>query len=193
MMKSERDKMTAGEPYQQFDAELIERRTFIRKKLLTINQTDDNDQRNQLIENLLADTGTHFFAEGGIEFDYGFNVHIGDYFYANYHLTLLDTCPITIGDRCYIGPDVGFYTPIHPLSAKQRDADVELGAPITIGNSVWMGGHVTILPGVTLGDRVVVGAGSVVTKSFGDDVVIAGNPARIIRQLDKNGDVIPGD
>ncbi|RRG10873.1 MAG: sugar O-acetyltransferase [Lactobacillus sp.] len=193
MMKTQREKMTAGEPYEQFDPELITRRKLIREKLLTVNQLDNNEQRNQKIKDLLADTGDDFFAEAGIEFDYGFNIHIGNHFYANYHLTLLDTCPITIGDHCYIGPDVGFYTPVHPLSAKLRDADVELGKPITVGNSVWMGGHVTILPGVTLGNRVVVGAGSVVTKSFGDDVVIAGNPARIIHHLDENGDVIPGD
>jgi maltose O-acetyltransferase len=192
-MKTQREKMTAGEPYEQFDPELITRRKLIREKLLTVNQLDNNEQRNQKIKDLLADTGDDFFAEAGIEFDYGFNIHIGNHFYANYHLTLLDTCPITIGDHCYIGPDVGFYTPVHPLSAKLRDADVELGKPITVGNSVWMGGHVTILPGVTLGNRVVVGAGSVVTKSFGDDVVIAGNPARIIHRLDENGDVIPGD
>ncbi len=190
MMETQREKMSAGKEYQQFDSELIARRKLVRKQLLKINQLDDNDARNHGIQALLADSGPDFFAEAGIEFDYGFNIHIGDHFYANYHLTLLDTCPITIGDHCYIGPDVGFYTPVHPLSAQKRDADVELGRPITVGNSVWMGGHVTILPGVTLGNRVVVGAGSVVTKSFGDDVVIAGNPARIIHRLDANGDVI---
>lgn len=182
--------MTDGGNYNQFDPELIARRKFIRKQLRDINQLDDNDARNHGLQALIADSGDDFFAESGIEFDYGFNIHIGNHFYANYHLTLLDTCPITIGDHCYIGPDVGFYTPVHPLSAKDRDADVELGKPITIGDSVWMGGHVTILPGVTLGSRVVVGAGSVVTKSFGDDVVIAGNPARIIHELDAAGNVI---
>lgn len=183
--------MTAGQPYQQFDSELVSRRKLIRHELLQINQLDDNDSRNKRIQSLLADSEDHFFAEAGIQFDYGFNIHIGDHFYANYNLTLLDTCPITIGHHCYIGPDVGLYTPVHPLSAKERDADVEMGAPITIGNSVWMGGHVTILPGVTIGDRVVIGAGSVVTKSFENDVVIAGNPARIIKRLDSNGDAIP--
>ncbi len=182
--------MTAGKPYKQFDAELIARRKLVRQQLLQINQLAENEARNGQLKTLLADVGDDFFAETGIEFDYGFNIHIGEHFYANYHLTLLDTCPITIGEHCYIGPDVGFYTPVHPLAARKRDADVELGKPITIGNSIWIGGHVTILPGVTLGDRVVVGAGSVVTKSFPDDVVIAGNPARVIRQLDADGDVI---
>ncbi|WP_125706795.1 sugar O-acetyltransferase [Lacticaseibacillus porcinae] len=191
MMKTQREIMTAGEAYQQFDPELIARRTQIRKALIAINQEDDNEVRNAKVKALFADTGEHFFVEGGLEFDYGFNIHIGDHFYANYHLTLLDTCPITIGSHCYVGPDVGFYTPVHPLSAKLRDADVELGKPITLGDSIWIGGHASILPGVTLGDRVVVGAGSVVTKSFGSDVVIAGNPARIIHHLDADGNVIP--
>ncbi|WKF84505.1 sugar O-acetyltransferase [Lacticaseibacillus pantheris] len=190
MMISERAKMTAGQPYQQFDSELIARRKLVREQLLQINQLTDNEARNGQAKALLAEAGDDFFAEAGITFDYGFNVHIGDHFYANYRLTLLDTCPITIGDHCYIGPDVGFYTPVHPLSAQQRDADVEMGKPITIGNSIWIGGHATLLPGVTLGDRVVVGAGSVVTKSFPSDVVIAGNPARVIRRLDEHGEVI---
>ncbi|KRM88162.1 sugar O-acetyltransferase [Lacticaseibacillus thailandensis] len=190
MMNIERTKMTAGKPYQQFDPELIARRELVRQVLHDSNQLADNDQRNNQIKALLADVGEHFFVEAGMEFDYGFNIHIGDHFYGNYHLTMLDTCPITIGTHCYVGPDVGFYTPVHPLAARERDADVEMGAPITLGDSIWIGGHATILPGVTLGDNVVVGAGSVVTKSFPSNVVIAGNPARIIRRLDANGDVV---
>jgi maltose O-acetyltransferase len=180
---TEREKMTAGEAYNQFDPELIARRVKIRKALQTINQTPDNDTRNHAIRALLADSGPDFFVESEFKFDYGFNIHIGDHFYGNYDITLLDTCPITIGDHCYFGPGIGLYTPVHPITAAERNADVELGAPITIGNSCWFGGHVTVCPGVTLGNRVVVGAGSVVTKSFGDDVVIAGNPARVIRKI----------
>ncbi|WP_288530759.1 sugar O-acetyltransferase [uncultured Secundilactobacillus sp.] len=182
-MKTERQKMTAGEPYNQFDPELIERRVLMRKKLAVINAEPDNTKRNEGYKALIEDTGADFFAEADFKFDYGFNIHIGDHFYGNYDMTFLDTCPITIGSHCYFGPNVGLYTPVHPLDYKQRDADVELGAPITIGDSCWFGGRVTVLPGVTLGNHVVVGAGSVVTKSFGDDVVIAGNPARIIKHL----------
>lgn len=180
---SEREKMSLGEPYNQFDPELIQRRKMMRKQLQEINQIDDNEERNQRFMALLGDTGDDFFVESDFKFDYGFNIHIGDHFYGNYDLTLLDTCPITIGDHCYFGPEVGLYTPVHPLDAEQRNADVEMGAPITIGNSCWFGGRVTVLPGVTLGDEVVVGAGSVVTKSFPDKVVIAGNPARVIKEL----------
>ncbi|WP_286136886.1 sugar O-acetyltransferase [Philodulcilactobacillus myokoensis] len=175
--------MTKGLNYDQFDPELDQRRAYVRKKLMHVNQLADKESINKALSKLFADAGKNLFIETGIEFDYGFNIHIGDYFYANYHLTLLDTCPITIGNHCYFGPDVGLYTPVHPLDPEKRKADVELGKPITIGNNVWMGGHVTILPGVTLGDNVVVGAGSVVTKSFGDNVVLVGSPARVIKTV----------
>ncbi|AMV69603.1 Maltose O-acetyltransferase [Pediococcus damnosus] len=189
-MKTERDKITADESYKEFDSELIARRKVIRQELQEINQITDNENRNQRFQKLLANTGDHFFVESDFKFDYGFNIHIWDHFYGNYDITMLDTCPITIGSYCYFGPNVGLYTPVHPLDAKRRNADVEMGAPITIGDSVWMGGRVTVLPGVTIGNRVVVGAGSVVTKSVPDDVVIVGNPAHIIHHLDQNGDVM---
>lgn len=182
-MLTERQKMTAGKPYQQFDPELQARRTFVREKLNKINFIANCKLRNQKLAQLFGDCGKHLFTEAGIEFDYGYNIHVGDDFYANYHLTLLDTCPITIGDHCYLGPDVGLYTPIHPLDPEKRKKDVELGAPITIGNNVWMGGHVTVLPGVTIGDNDVIGAGTVVTKSFGPNQVIVGNPGKVLKKL----------
>ncbi|KRK86730.1 galactoside O-acetyltransferase [Levilactobacillus koreensis JCM 16448] len=185
-MATEREKMTAGQPYEQFDKELIDRRVLARKQLKAANQLDDNKQRNAAYKELITDTGDDFFVEASFMFDYGWNIHIGDHFYGNYDMTFLDTCPITIGEHCYFGPNIGLYTPVHPLNAMARNNDVEMGAPITIGDNAWLGGRVTILPGVTLGNNVVVGAGSVVTKSFGDDVVIAGNPARIIKQIDNS-------
>ena len=100
-------------------------------------------------------------------------------------MTMLDVCPITIGKNALFGPNCQLLTPLHPLDAQERISGIEYGAPITIGDNFWAGGGVTILPGVTLGDNVVVGAGSVVTKSYGDNVVLAGNPARIIKELDK--------
>ncbi|WP_143461441.1 sugar O-acetyltransferase [Levilactobacillus enshiensis] len=185
-MATEREKMTAGQPYEQFDKELIDRRVLARKQLKAANQLDDNQQRNTAYQALLADTGDDFFVEASFMFDYGWNIHIGNHFYGNYDMTFLDTCPITIGEHCYFGPNIGLYTPVHPLNAMARNNDVEMGAPITIGDNAWLGGRVTILPGVTLGNNVVVGAGSVVTKSFGDNVVIAGNPARVIKQIDNS-------
>lgn len=185
-MTTEREKMTAGQPYNQFDPELINRRVLARKTLQTANQLADNDARMAAYRQLLPDVGPDFFVEASFTFDYGWNTHIGDHFYGNYDMTFLDTCPITIGSHCYFGPNIGLYTPVHPLNAMARNADVEMGAPITIGDNAWLGGRVTILPGVTLGNNVVVGAGSVVTKSFGDNVVIAGNPARVIKEIDNS-------
>lgn len=183
-MATEREKMTAGQPYEQFDPELIARRVAVRKQLRAVNQLDDNDQRNAGYRKLMADSGDDFFVEAGLEYDYGWNIHIGDHFYGNYNMTLLDTCPITVGEHCYFGPNVGLYTPVHPLNAMARVHDVEMGAPITIGDNAWFGGNVTVLPGVTLGNNVVVGAGAVVTKSFGDNVVLVGNPAHAIKEID---------
>ncbi|USS93454.1 sugar O-acetyltransferase [Fructilactobacillus ixorae] len=185
-MTTERAKMTAGEAFNQFDPELIKRRLLVRQQLQTINNTPDNEKRNALVKELLAATGPEFFVETDLQFDYGFNIYIGNNFFGNYHLTLLDSCPIRIGQNCYIGPNCGLYTNIHPLNARDRIHDVELGAPITIGDNAWLGGGVTILPGVTLGQNVVVGAGAVVTKSFGDDVVLAGNPARVLKTIDNH-------
>lgn len=184
--------MTVGQPYDQFDQELIARRKTVRHALRAVNQLDDNAERNAGYQKLITDSGADFFVEAGFKFDYGWNIHIGNHFYGNYDMTFLDTCPITIGEHCYFGPNIGLYTPVHPLNAMARVADVEMGAPITIGDNAWLGGRVTILPGVTLGNNVIVGAGSVVTKSFGDDVVIAGNPARVIKHVDNgaSGDAI---
>ena len=115
--------------------------------------------------------------------DYGVNIHIGENFYSNWNLTMLDVCPITIGDNAMIGPNCQFLTPLHPLDPTERNSGIEYGAPITIGDNFWAGGGVTILPGVTLGNNVVAGAGAVVTKSFGDNVVLGGNPARVIKEI----------
>ena len=102
---------------------------------------------------------------------------------SNWNLTMLDVCPITIGDNAMIGPNCQFLTPLHPLDPTERNSGLEYGAPITIGDNFWAGGGVTILPGVTLGNNVVAGAGAVVTKSFGNNVVLGGNPARVIKEI----------
>ena len=108
---------------------------------------------------------------------------MGENFNANFGLVVLDTCPVRIGNNCMFGPRVSLFTAGHPLDPEVRNSGWEFGAPITIGDNVWIGGGSILNPGVTLGNNVVVGSGSVVTKSFGDNVVIAGNPARVIRTL----------
>lgn len=182
---TEKDKMLAGELYNSGDAELVALRNAARIKRQAVNQEMDGAKRSQLMKDWLGTTGQRIYVETPVTLDYGCNVHVGEDFYANFNWTVLDTCPVTIGKNAMLGPNVQFYTALHPLDAEERIGGPEYGAPITIGNRVWIGGGAIILAGVTLGDNVVVGAGSVVTKSFGDNVVIAGNPARVIRQLDK--------
>ena len=128
-------------------------------------------------------SGDNIFMEANFACDYGSNIYLGENFYANFNTTMLDVCEIRIGNNAMFGPNCQLLTPLHPLNAEERIAGLEFGAPITIGDNVWLGGGVTILPGITLGDNVVVGAGSVVTKSFGDNVVLGGNPARVIKNL----------
>lgn len=173
-------KMIQGQPYLE-TAPLSARRALVRDQLLSANRIADNDRRNAQIKALLHQVGQQFFVEPTFTFSYGLNLTIGDHFYANHDVMLSDEGRITIGDYVKFGPKVGLYTPIHPLDPGDRRTEVETTAPITIGNDVWVGGSATILPGVTLGNNVIVGAGSVVTHSFPDNVIVVGNPAKILR------------
>ena len=181
---TEKEKMLAGQMYDASDPELAALRHQARIYRDQVNRELDSAKRNQLMKEWLGKTGEHFHVETPVTLDYGCHISVGERFYANFNWTVLDTCPVTIGDNAMLGPTVQFYTALHPLDAQERIAGPEYGAPITIGDNVWIGGGAMILAGVTLGDNVVVGAGSVVTKSFGDNVVIAGNPARVIKKLD---------
>lgn len=184
-MKSEKEKMIAGELYFSEDPELVAARKQARQRMKAINQEEDADRRRQQIEEAFAFVGPGSYLEPMISFDYGFNISIGKNFYANFNTTLLDVCPITIGDHCMFAPNVQLYTATHPIEPRKRKSGLEYGRPIVIGNNVWIGGNSVILPGVTLGDNVVVGAGSVVTKSFPENCVLAGNPAKIIRLVEE--------
>lgn len=181
---TEKEKMLAGQMYDASDPELAALRHQARIYRDQVNRELDSAKRNQLMKEWLGKTGEHFHVETPVTLDYGCHISVGERFYANFNWTVLDTCPVTIGDNAMLGPNVQFYTALHPLDAQERIAGPEYGAPITIGDNVWIGGGAMILAGVTLGDNVVVGAGSVVTKSFGDNVVIDGNPARVIKKLD---------
>lgn len=182
---SEKEKMLAGQMYDSTDPELVALRQKARIYRQQVNKTMDDNLRNQIMKEWLGKTGEKLYVETPVTLDYGCNISVGEKFYANFNWTVLDTCPVTIGDNAMLGPNVQLYTALHPLNAQERIAGPEYGAPITIGDNVWIGGGAMILAGVTLGNNVVVGAGSVVTKSFGDNVVIAGNPARIIKDIDQ--------
>ncbi len=184
-IKSEKEKMIAGELYFANDPELIADRQFARSQSQIINQAETAELRSQLLKETFGKTGEKIYMEPQINFDYGYNIFVGENFYANFNCTFLDVSTIEIGNNCMFAPNVQLYTATHPLHPVKRNSGLEYAKPIKIGDNVWLGGGVIITPGVTLGDNVVVGAGSVVTKSFPDNVVIAGNPARVIKTVEE--------
>lgn len=185
MELTEKEKMIAGKLYFAGDPELVADRKDARLKLHAINQESDREKREEFVKEAFGGTKNHVYVEPTISFDYGYNIFVGENFYCNFHNVFLDICPITIGDNCMFGPNVQLYTASHPLEPGKRNSGQELGKPITIGDNVWIGGSAVVTPGVTLGNNVVVAAGAVVTKSFPDNVVIGGNPARIIKTIEE--------
>jgi monofunctional chorismate mutase, gram positive-type, clade 2 len=182
---TEKEKMIAGKLYFAGDPELVADRKEARLKLRAINQETDKEKREIYVKQTFGGTKNHVYVEPTISFDYGYNIFVGENFYCNFHNVFLDICPITIGDNCMFGPSVQLYTASHPLEPGKRNSGQECGKPITIGNNVWIGGSAVVTPGVTLGDNVVVAAGAVVTKSFPDNVVVGGNPARILKTIEE--------
>ena len=183
---TEREKMLKGELYNSFDPELVE----MRKEARLLTEKYDNssienaEERKAILKELLGSCSDDVYIEPTFNCDYGKNIHVGDHFYANYNCVFLDVCEIRFGNNCFVAPQVGIYTATHPLDPVERcKLGNELGKPVTIGDNCWIGGHATINPGVTLGNNVVVASGAVVTKSFGDNVVIGGNPAKIIKEI----------
>lgn len=182
-MTSEKDKMLSGQLYDSRDPELIKERHKARHATKAINNAFSIKERMHLFRQSVGACGEEVFIEPDIHFDYGYNITIGDHFYANFNATMLDVAKITIGNHVLLGPNVQLITATHPLNPKTRAAGLELGYPITIGNHVWIGAGAIILPGITIGDNVVVGAGSVITKDVPANQVVAGNPARYIKDV----------
>ena len=183
--KTEKEKMRAGEPYLSADPALVQERKEAKRLCRAFNTSTENEmaERKQILQKLLGSCPADVYIEPPFRCDYGYNFHVGEGFYANYDLIALDVCPIRVGKNCFIAPRVSLFTATHPIDAETRNSGIEYGKPITIGDNVWIGGHCVINPGVTLGNNVVVAAGSVVAKSFGDNVVIGGVPAKILRHL----------
>lgn len=182
---TEKQKMLAGELYNPSDDELVRLRLNARLLAEELNSTSavSEQQRVEIIKRLFGTTGDNIFIEPWFNCDYGFNIHVGDNFFANFGCVILDVAQVRFGKNCLLAPQVGIYTATHPIDPIERNGGLEFARPITIGDNCWIGGHAVINPGVTLGDNVVVASGAVVTKSFGDNLVIGGNPARVIKEI----------
>lgn len=142
------------------------------------------EEREALMRQILGHTGRQFRIEQPFHCDYGFNITIGEAFFSNFNCVILDEAAVSFGDHVFVGPNCSFYTAIHPLDAATRNTGLEYQAPITVGNSVWFGGNVTVLPGVTIGDKCVIGAGSVVTRDIPAGSLAVGNPCRVVRKIE---------
>ena len=182
---TEQEKMLAGKIYDSSDETLLAIRTKAHKLCQTYNQTADTEEkaREQIMRDLIPDCAKGVYLQGPISFDYGKFTTIGENTFANFTFTVLDTCPVHIGNNVFIGPNVSIFTACHPLDPEERNIGVQWALPVTIGNDVWIGGDVTILPGVKIGAGATVGAGSVVTKDVPPRCVVAGNTAKIIKWL----------
>lgn len=178
-------KMLDGEVYDAVHPEFLARLAATRRALWEFNNLcpDDVDAMKSILRSVLGRVGERFHVNQPFRCDYGCNITVGENFFANFNLTVLDEAKVEIGDNVFIGPNVSIFTACHPVDHKERDTGVEWAEPVRIGNSVWIGGNATILPGVTVGDRSVIGAGAVVTRDVPSDVVVAGNPARVIKAI----------
>lgn len=183
---TEMEKAAAGLLYDaNHDRTLLAQRQAAKRILFELNglHPDDSARKRALLKGLLGKTGTNLTLEGYFHCDYGFNIELGENFYANVNLVILDGAKVTIGRNCFIAPNVGIYTAGHPLDAEQRRQGLEYARPITLGDDVWIGAGVSILPGATIGSGSVVAAGSVVRGTIPPQVLCAGSPATVIRAI----------
>lgn len=191
---TEKEKMLAGKIYDPNSDDLFALRSNAHKLCKRYNDTDEdeNEKRSQILSQLLPNMQSGGYLQGPVYFDYGVFTKLGKNFYANFNFTVLDVCPVTIGDNVFIGPNVSILTPKHPLRYQDRNpyvrddgvvTDREYGAPITIGDNCWIAGNVTILAGAVIGSGSVIGAGSVVAGKIPDNSLAYGNPCRVVRQI----------
>jgi maltose O-acetyltransferase len=183
-MQSERDKMLAGELYDPMDLELVAARNRARDLCQALNETREaqQEERRRIVRELFATGGDTVWMQPPFFCDYGSNIHLGERVFFNFNCIVLDVCRVTIGDYTLFGPAVQVYSATHPMNAELRRKQ-EMCKPIEIGSDVWVGGGAIICPGVRIGSRSVIGAGSVVTRDIPEGVFAAGNPCRIIREI----------
>jgi maltose O-acetyltransferase len=184
MMKTEKEKMLAGELYEPLDLQLSSERQRARDLLKKLNDSreDEQEERAKILKELFG-RQTDAYIQPPFFCDYGSNITLGHKVFFNFNCVVLDVTPVRIGDYVLFGPTVQIYTATHPMKALERRQGLESGKPIVIGSDVWVGGGAIICPGVTIGARSLIGAGSVVTQDVPEDVFAAGNPCRVIRSL----------
>ena len=182
---NQKERMLAGLPYKAWMDGLDQERLENKKRVYQFNQLppDAVEEQQRLIRQILGKAGEDVNIEAPFHCDYGYNIEVGDHFFANYNLTILDVGKVRIGDHAQIAPNVSIYTAGHPIHPDSRNSGYEYGIDITIGDNVWIGGNACIMPGVRIGSNTVIGGGSVVTRDIPANVIAAGNPCRVIREI----------
>jgi maltose O-acetyltransferase len=184
-MKTEKQKMLLGELYNPLDTQLSNERLQTRCLIKELNDTreDKVEKRSRVLKELIPQAGKDLWIQPPFYCDYGSNIRIGEKVFFNFNCVVLDVMQVDIGSRTMFGPNVQIYTATHPIDFLERGSGVEFAKAISIGEDVWVGGSAVICPGVRIGDRTIIGAGSVVTKDIPSDVFAAGNPCKVIRKL----------
>lgn len=182
--KSEKEKMLAGNSYNCLDPELEAERQQAKQLYRRYNLAETEEERQAILQHLLGEIGSHSVIEPPFYCSYGRNIYLGEHVYLNFSCTILDNYEVRIGHHVMIGPNVQLYTAAHALAAAARNQGWETAKPIVIEDNVWLGGGAIVLPGVVIGRNAVVGAGAVVTRSVPANTVVAGNPARVIREIE---------
>ncbi|QFJ55108.1 sugar O-acetyltransferase [Pseudobutyrivibrio xylanivorans] len=182
---NQKERMLANLPYKAWLDGLSEDRMENKKKIYKYNnmEPDKQGERDKLIKEILGKTGECINVEAPFHCDYGYNIEVGENFFANYNLVVLDVGKVKIGDNAQIAPNVAIYTAGHPIHPDSRNSGYEYGIDVTIGDNVWIGGNTCIMPGVTIGNNVVIGGGSVVNKDLPDNVIAVGNPCKVVRKI----------
>lgn len=182
---TQKERMLANLPYKAWMDGLEEERTENRKRIYEYNNLPPEqwDRKTDLLKGILGKTGEIVHINAPFHCDYGYNIEVGENFFANYNLVILDVGKVRIGENAQIAPNVSIYTAGHPVHPESRNSGYEYGIDVNIGDNVWIGGNVCIMPGVTIGSNVVIGAGSVVTRDIPDNVIAVGNPCRVVREI----------
>ncbi len=182
---SQKERMIKGLSYFPMDEELVSNRQKCKTLCFEYNSLSplETDKKKEILDKIIKSHKDNFIIEPNFWCDYGYNIEIGENFYSNHNLILIDCAKITFGDNVFIGPNCGFYTAQHPLDIENRNKGIEYAFEIKVGSNVWFGGGVNVMPNVTIGSNCVIAGGSVVTKDIEDNVIVGGNPAKVIRKI----------